>query len=249
MDDYDRVEEGLKNGEFFLEYLPTVELDSGRCIGAEALSRWRRPWGVAKPADFLPQIENTALAGLLTYWVLEQIAQDFLSWLKVHDAFISFNAPPEIIGRGGMYFVAEKSGLMDVKDKIIVEITERGVPDGIAVESLSRAVERGFRLALDDVGIGGASLLVLARCNVEMVKLDRHLVARMCGDQPLPGNLDALAALLKTGTLKVVAEGVESAEQAEAIGKAGVRLAQGYHFSRPLSAEAFKTYFAENRAA
>jgi EAL domain-containing protein (putative c-di-GMP-specific phosphodiesterase class I) len=87
--------------------------------------------------------------------------------------------------------------------------------------------------------------LVLARCDVEMVKLDRHLVAQVRRGEPLPGNLEALAPLLKTGKLEVVAEGVETAEQAEVLKSAGVRLAQGFHFSRPLSADAFKTYFAE----
>jgi EAL domain-containing protein (putative c-di-GMP-specific phosphodiesterase class I) len=245
MSDYDAIEEGLRNGEFFLEYLPTVELRSGRCIGGEALSRWRRPSGVVQPADFLPLMENTPLSGLLTYGVVEQIARDFLDWLKVHDAFIAINVPPEIIGRGGIAYVGERSGLIEVKDKIVFEITERGVPDRIAIETINLATQRGLRVALDDVGTGGANLLVLARCDVEMVKLDRHLVAQVRRGEPLPGNLEALAPLLKTGKLEVVAEGVETAEQAEVLKSAGVRLAQGFHFSRPLSADAFKTYFAE----
>jgi EAL domain-containing protein (putative c-di-GMP-specific phosphodiesterase class I) len=87
--------------------------------------------------------------------------------------------------------------------------------------------------------------VVLARCNVEMVKLDRHLVSQVRRGEPLPGNMKALAPLLKMGKLKVIAEGVETAEQAEMLKSAGVRLAQGFHFSRPLSADAFKTFFAE----
>jgi sensor c-di-GMP phosphodiesterase-like protein len=245
MSDYDAVEEGLKNGEFFLEYLPTVELESGRCVGGEALSRWRRPSGVVQPADFLPFMENTALSGFLTYGVIEQVARDFLDWLRVHDAFIAINVPPEIIGRGGIDFVGVKTGLVEVKDKIVFEVTERGVPDRIAMESINLWAKRGLRIALDDVGTGGSNLVVLARCNVEMAKLDRHLVNQVRRGEPLPGKLESLAALLKTGKLEVVAEGVETAEQAEVLKSAGVRLAQGYHFSRPLSADAFKAFFAE----
>jgi EAL domain-containing protein (putative c-di-GMP-specific phosphodiesterase class I) len=194
-------------------------------------------------------IENTDLSGMLTYWVVEQIAKDLLSWLKVHDAFISFNVPPQIIGRGGVHFVAQTSGLLDVRDKIVVEITERGVPDQIAVDALNRASERGVRLALDDVGIGGANLFVLARCNVEMIKLDCELVAELCAGRSVPSNLDVLAALLKTSAINVVAEGVESAEHVAATKSVGVRLAQRYYFSRPLSADAFKAYFAQNSGA
>ena len=116
MSDFLAVEEGLKNGEFFLEYLPTVELDRGRCVGAEALSRWRRPWGVAQPADFLPIIENTPLSGFLTCWVLEEIARDFLDWLKVHDAFISFNVPTEIIGRPRFFFSDPFGNLVELTE-------------------------------------------------------------------------------------------------------------------------------------
>jgi len=245
MSDYDAIEEGLRNGEFFLEYMPTVEMESGRCIGGEALSRWRRPSGVVQPADFLPLMENTPLSGVLTYGVVEQVARDFLDWLKVHDAFIGINVPPEIIGRGGIAFVGERSGLVDVMDKIVFEITERGVPDRIAMETINLWSGRGLRIALDDVGTGGANLVVLARCNVEMVKLDRHLVSQVRRGEPLPGNIEALAPLLKTEKLKVIAEGVETAEQAEVLKSAGVRLAQGFHFSRPLSAEGFKAFFAE----
>jgi EAL domain-containing protein (putative c-di-GMP-specific phosphodiesterase class I) len=132
-----------------------VDLESGRWVGAEALSRWRRPWGVAPPAEFLPLVENTDLAGLLTHWALERIAEDLPDRIKVHDAFISFNVPPEIIGRGGPCFVAAKWGLLDVRDKLVMEITERDLSDQIAVDSLSRAAEQGVRLALDDVGTGG----------------------------------------------------------------------------------------------
>ncbi len=247
MSDYEAVERGLRNGEFFLEYLPTVELDGGRCVGGEALSRWRRPSGVAQPADFLPLIENTPMSGFLTYCVLEEIARELLDWLKLHEAFIGINVPPEIIGRGGVDFVAERSGLHQVKDKLVWEITERGVPDKIGVDAVSRWTERGCRVALDDVGTGGANLIVLARCNVEMIKLDREIVAQVRRGEPLPGKLEALAPLMKTGKLEVVAEGVENADQAEALMNAGIRLAQGYHFCRPLSAEAFKTFYSERQ--
>lgn len=242
MSEYQAIEAGLRTGEFFLEYLPIVELGTGRCLGAEALSRWRQPWGIAQPAEFLPLIEDTPLSGYLTYWMLEEIATHFLSWLKSHDAYISFNVPPEIIGRGGLYYLAERTGLIQVKHRLVAEITERGVLDRIGVEALNLAAGQGVRLALDDVGIG-TNAIVLSRCNVEMVKIDRTLISQVRPGEPLPGTLETLAILAKANKLTVVAEGVESADQADVLKQAGIPLAQGYYFSRPLSADAFKTYF------
>src|SRR3954469_15828787 len=99
----DSMRSGLARGEFFLEYLPTVSLADGRCTGAEALARWRRPTGVVRPDDFIPLIEGTPLSGVLTYWVFETVAQELGDWLRAHkEASIGINVPPEILGRGGL---------------------------------------------------------------------------------------------------------------------------------------------------
>ena len=105
----DAIRDGLVTGEFFLEYLPTVSLADGRCLGAEALTRWRRSSGVVQPDDFIPLIEGTHLSGMLTYWVLETVAKELGDWLRVHKELdISINVPPEIIGRGGLEYAARK---------------------------------------------------------------------------------------------------------------------------------------------
>ena len=75
MIDLDTIRDGLAQGEFFLEYLPTVTLADGRCVGAEALARWRRPSGVLQPDEFLHLIEGTHLSGMLTYWAFETVAK------------------------------------------------------------------------------------------------------------------------------------------------------------------------------
>jgi sensor c-di-GMP phosphodiesterase-like protein len=97
------IRDGLAEGEFFLEYLPTVSLVDGRCVGAEALARWRRPSGVVQPGEFIPLIEGTPLSGMLTYWALETVAKELGDWLRAHkEAYIGVNVPPEILGRGGL---------------------------------------------------------------------------------------------------------------------------------------------------
>jgi len=99
----DAIQAGLNQGEFFLEYLPTISLADGRCVGAEALARWRRPSGGVPPLEFIPLIERTPLSGLFTYWVMETVAEELGGWLREHgEAHISINVPPEIVGRGGL---------------------------------------------------------------------------------------------------------------------------------------------------
>src|SRR6478672_1191747 len=101
----DTIRDGLAKGEFFLEYLPTVTLADGRCVGAEALARWRRSSGVLQPEEFIHHIEGTHLSGMLTYWVFETVAKELGDWLRVHkEVHIGINVPPELLGRGGMEY-------------------------------------------------------------------------------------------------------------------------------------------------
>jgi sensor c-di-GMP phosphodiesterase-like protein len=112
----DTIRSGLKGGEFFLEYLPTISLDDGHCVGAEALIRWRRPSGIIPPDDFIPVAENTPLSGLITYWVMETVGEELGDWLRDHDdVHVSINVPPEVLGRGGLEYAASKSGLNNLK--------------------------------------------------------------------------------------------------------------------------------------
>jgi sensor c-di-GMP phosphodiesterase-like protein len=98
----DAIRAGLAGGEFFLEYLPTVSLADGRCVGAEALARWRRPSGVVPPAEFIHLIEETPVSGLLTYWVFETVAGELGEWLRDHpDAHVGINVPPAILPSWG----------------------------------------------------------------------------------------------------------------------------------------------------
>lgn len=242
MIDLQSIKDGLDRDELFLEYLPTVSLQDGRCTGAEALVRWRRPAGVVEPLEFIPLAENTPLSGLITYWVLDTVAAEMGDWLRANPgAHLAINVPPEIIGRGGIEYVAMRAGLTELASQIVLELTERGLPDAIAVETLrNNARERGVRIAIDDVALdGGANVAVLARAAFDIVKLDRHLVAQIQTGCPLPAWLDEMSALVQLSRLQLVAEGVETALQRDTLRAAGIPAAQGYFFSRPLAAADF----------
>lgn len=242
---FDAIRDGLAKGEFFLEYLPTVSLVDGRCVGAEALARWRRPDRVVPPDEFIPLIEGTPLSGILTYWVLETVASELRDWLRLNrEAYISVNVPPELLGRGGLEYAATKTGLSEMRNQILLEVTERGIPDHLGVTALAEASRSGVRIALDDVTLTGAHLAILSRCSLDVIKPDRSLTDQITTGNPSPTWLSGLSALLQSTQVAVIAEGVETEAQAEALRAAGITMAQGFYFSRPISAEELKAYYS-----
>ena len=241
----DAIRDGLVQGEFFLEYLPTVSLVDGRCMGAEALTRWRRSSGVIQPDEFIHLIEGTYLSGMLTYWVMETVAQELGGWLRAHkEVHIGVNVPPELLGRGGLEYAATKTGLSEIRDQIILEVTERGIPDSLGISALEAISRSGVRIALDDVTLNATNLVILSRCTLDVIKTDKSLADQITPECPSPAWLSGLSALLHSTQAAVVAEGVETEPQVKALRAAGIPMAQGFYFSRPISAEAFKVYYS-----
>ena len=235
----------MDSEELFVEYQPIVLLSDASCVGAEALVRWRRADTILQPSEFLRAINNSPLSGRLTYWVIDTVAADLGEWLGEHPQVqVSINIPPEILGRGGLQYAAERSGLAARANQIVLEITEHGVPDQLGLQALNMMAERGLRVALDDVSLNGVNLALLARCNFSVIKLDRQLTSQLATDAPSPPWLAALGSLLRNTGLKVVAEGVETDYQALVLQTAGVQMAQGYFFSASLSARELIAYHA-----
>ena len=245
--DVNTIRSALEAREFFLVYQPILSLGDGLCFGAEALIRWRRENAVLDASEFIPISDGTPLSGVLTYWVIDTVAGELGDWLESHrTAHISINVPPEVLGRGGLEYAASKSGLRARAKQLILEVTERGVPDQLGLDALNSVASTGARVALDDTTLSGANLALLTRCNFDFVKIDKALVAELAPDkQPAPW-LDGIAALLRTTSLQIIAEGVETAFQAATLRAAGVQLAQGHYFSGPRSAVDFKRFYAEN---
>ena len=234
----------LDQGDLFLEYLPIVRLHDRRCVGAEALVRWRRADVILPPAEFMPVVRNTPLSGRLTYWVIDTVAAELGTWLDEHPHVqVSINVPPEILGRGGLHYAAARSGLSARANQIVLEITEHGVPDQLGLDALNAMAERGVRIALDDVALSGVNLALLARCNFGIIKLDRQLTAQLEPATAQPQWLAGLGSLLRNSAIQVIAEGVESTYQARILIEAGVQMAQGYLFSEPLSARQLMSYY------
>lgn len=247
--DQNTIRQALTRQEFFLEYLPTVCLSDGGLVGAEALIRWRRPEGVLDPAAFLPVAERTPLSGLITYWVIETIASELGLWLwGLPEIHLSLNVPSEILGRGGMEYAANKTGLKRLAPQIVMEVTERGLPDVIGVESLANMWGQQVQVAIDNVTLVDAGhLAIMLRCKFTWLKIDRSLIEQIQPDTPPPPWLEGINALMAVTPLKIVAVGVETEYQATVLRTAGIPYAQGLYFSRPLTAAKLQAFFAGHK--
>jgi sensor c-di-GMP phosphodiesterase-like protein len=239
--------DAMDRGELFVEYQPVVSLSTRRCVGAEALVRWWRNGTVLSAAKFIAVIESTPLSGRLTYWVIDTVARELGDWLAGHsDVYVSINVPPEILGRGGLEYAAVRSGLRARVGQILLEITERGLPDRLGLDALNMMAEHGVRVALDDVLLNGANLAVLSRGRFEVIKVDRQIISQLVEHAAEPAWLPGLRSLLVHSPLKVIAEGVESDYQAEVLGRAGVQMAQGFLFSSSLTSAGLMQFYEQH---
>jgi EAL domain-containing protein (putative c-di-GMP-specific phosphodiesterase class I) len=233
---------GLRRGEFAVVYQPVVDLRRGNWAGLEAFLRWTHPdYGPVPPAVFIPVAERTGVIGPLSLWLVERAAADLAPlFSRRPDLYLGVNLPPAQLldGTGdGVLTRAAAAGLP--APRLVIELTERDLPDG-SLDELGRAAarlaDRGARLALDDFGTGYANYATLSQVRFHLLKLDRSLTAARPGE---PGDaiLDAMLAMANRLGLAVVAEGLETAERAEHLRAKGVPFGQGWAFGRPVPAD------------
>lgn len=243
------IEKAIDQDEFFLEYLPTVVLKTGRCAGAEALVRWRHNGEIIPPMEFIPLVEGTPLSGPLTYWVIEAIGKELKMWLEkqTDSVHIGINVPPELFGRGGLEYAGKKAGLDKVASKVVLEVSERGIIDQLGIQDLNERLGRQSLIALDDVQLREINSLLLARIKVDIIKLDKAVTDKLGQEKVDPRVRQTLMAISNVPGLSIIAEGVETAEQAQQLGEFGIEYGQGWYFSKPISAEAFVEFFNARR--
>lgn len=221
-------------GEFYLEYLPTMQLADGRCVGAEALIRWGRPDGVVPPDAFIP--------------IIETVSKELGGWLAANDdVHVSINVPPEVLGRGGLEYAAVKAGLGPFAHKLVMEITERSIPDRIGLEALNGYSDFGVRIALDDFGLHDANLLLMSRVRIDIIKTDKSFADSMLATGPADPRMQALITFMRTNAFEVIVEGVETEAQRDFLRDAGIPMAQGWYFSPSLRAGDFQAFYYANQ--
>ncbi|MEV6303271.1 bifunctional diguanylate cyclase/phosphodiesterase [Actinoplanes sp. NPDC051861] len=236
------IRAALDAGQFTVAYQPIVAVPEGRVVAVEALVRWQHPdRGTVSPAHFVPVAEQNGLIVELGEWVLRTACEQMARWRVQHGA----NAPDRVSVNVSARQLARPEFPSTVAAALaaaglpaqclVVEVTETAVfAGGQAVAALHDLRALGVRIALDDFGTGHSSLGLLHTVPVDILKVDKSFVA---------GRLVVIArALIQVCEglgLTAVAEGVETAEQAEALYALGYRLLQGYHYGRPVAEPEF----------
>ncbi|MGZ6793540.1 MAG: putative bifunctional diguanylate cyclase/phosphodiesterase, partial [Mycobacteriales bacterium] len=221
--------------QFRVFYQPIVELATGQPLGFEALLRWEHPTrGLLTPFAFLDVLEDSDTDSPVAEWVLERACSDAAAWSG--DCFVSVNVSPRQLARPELARrvadVLTRTGLEP--DRLWIEITEdRPVDASQDVADVQRLRDLGVHVALDDFGTGYAGLTYLQRLPADTVKIDMVFVSRIVDDPVSRGIVAAVVGLAAALGLQVVAEGVETREQADALVQLGVSCAQGFLWARP----------------
>ncbi len=230
-------------GQLVLAYQPALDLDTGAPTGVEALIRWRHPRrGELRPDEFIAVLENSDLVGTFTRYVVDQALAVATEWAAHNVAVpVSVNlSPRSLLDADLPAQLAELLAKHRVPaNRLVLEITETVVvPEHDAISAVLDGLQRlGVQLAVDDFGTGYSSLKFLTRVHVDEVKIDRSFVGKMVDSPEVTAIIKATVDLAGDLGIRVVAEGVETAEQRSALAKLGCRSAQGYHFHPPQPAE------------
>lgn len=247
--------QGVEQRELFLEYQAVFDIGTGAVRGAEALIRWDHPdRGVLPPSEFLALAMRGGLGGLITDLVLEEVVAQCAEWrIRGYDVPVAVNVSAAAFAGTDLPGTVDKVlSKYDVpSDRLTVEITEHACTfENAELRDTFTALARmGVRLSLDDFGMGESSLSRLQQLHFDEVKIDRSFVAHVC-NEPTDRNIVLFTTRLAHSLgMKVVAEGVETADVLSALTELGPDLAQGFHLHRPSSPSEFPTLGAPEQLA
>ncbi|MES9879714.1 MAG: EAL domain-containing protein [Sedimenticola sp.] len=240
-----RLRNALEQHQLVQLYQPQYSLATGLIVGVEALARWQdKQLGEVPPSVFIPLAEECGLIARVGEWVLQEAAQQMALWHihGVDPVSMAVNLSTlelrqnDLVER--MLSVVESHEL--TPDQFEIEITESALMQDVekSLKTLESLAKRGFSLAIDDFGTGYSSLAYLKRLSIHKLKIDQSFMQDIPKD---PDNMKIAAtiiAMAKQLNVKVIAEGVETAEQEAFLKENDCDEAQGYYFSRPLTAEA-----------
>lgn len=232
----ERLRRAIQDDELTLHYQPIVHLVSEEAVGAEALVRWDHPdRGVLSPAAFIPLAEETGLVGELDRWVFNQALEDAEQWTSGPNSpldWISVNISPQSAEGDLQAWCLDKLSDASIPEGALhLEITERwALRDDHPLQHLR---DEGVRLSIDDFGTGYSSLRYLRSLNADVLKIDSEFIQDLGRDEKTTAIVQFLMNLSLRLDVRVIAEGVETDEQASILRDLGCAMAQGYHFARP----------------
>jgi EAL domain-containing protein (putative c-di-GMP-specific phosphodiesterase class I) len=244
----------LERDELFVAYQPQVSLSTGEVVGIEALARWRHPTaGLISPDRFIPVAEDTGLIVPLDQWVMRAACRQLTDWKRrqVLTAGMAVNVSPLELHQAHF-----RDGVARILDEehvspgdVELEVTESAMVGGAEallpqLEALKRL---GVRLAIDDFGTGYSSLSYLRQFPLHRLKIDRSFVTDLPHDKDAAVIALAIVQMGHSLGLSVIAEGVETEDQAAYLRSIECDDAQGYLFGKPVSADEFERWLEHQR--
>jgi len=247
------MEQALDHGDFAVYLQPKCDFATGEMRGAEALVRWNRlEEGLVKPDDFIPIFEKNGFILRLDMFILEEVARLLAAWnikgleqvpVAVNFSRLHLNDSryiPQMLRLVDKYGVAHNLIEVELTESVIFNNLERA-------QNVMRGLHRqGFSVAMDDFGSGYSSLNVLKSLQFDSIKLDKEFLSGFEDNPHAHKVIEGAVAMIKSLGVQVVAEGVETREQADFLRHTGCDLAQGYYFSRPLPAAEFERLLKKN---
>jgi len=231
-----------------LVFQPKIELGTGRCIGAEALLRWRHPvLGEISPAEFVPVIEQTSLARAATRWVLERALRQLAAWRRAGLTLqVAINVSAvNLLEADFCEHVRARLHAWEVPPAALaIEITESALMSNrtLAASTLEALAASGVQLAIDDFGTGYSSLAYLQSVPAKVVKIDQSFIRDLDTDERKRALVATMIKLAHELGQLVVAEGVETAPVAHVLAGAGCDQVQGYLYAKPLAPAQFEEW-------
>lgn len=245
----DNMNQALANGEFVMYLQPKYNITDGKATGAEALVRWIIPGhGVVPPNDFVPVFEKNGFIIKMDQYIWEEACKLIRKWMDagIKTFPISVNVSRRHLR--DMKFIEVLDGLVEKykipKNLLEIEITETVNEAGI-VESMQTLKEHGFTLLMDDFGSGYSSLNTLKNTKFDVIKFDRMFLNNFIGSDRGQKIVEYTIKMTTAIGLDMVAEGVETKEQADFLKVCGCNTAQGFYYAKPMPVEEFEKKYID----
>ncbi len=245
-----QLRQALDKHEFMLHYQPKMNMASGKLTGAEALIRWNDPrTGLVPPGRFTPMLEETGLIYEVGRWALGQAIEDYLRWRRagLPAVRIAVNVSP--LQLRNRHFISDIERAIgsdrDAAASLELEITEGLIMEDVeySIATLRAIRAMGVSIAIDDFGTGFSSLSYLSKLPLDTLKIDRTFVSDLTEAPEGLAQVSTIINLAHSLNLKVVAEGVETAEQARLLKMLGCNEMQGFYLSKPLPGDIFEARY------